>query len=140
MKVSFHHIGEVAEENLKFAVIVAKYQGQLVLVRHRLRQTWEVPGGRREPAEPIEQTAHRELREETGATGFTLRAVCEYSVLRDGGVPSYGRLYLAEVADLGQLPESEIAEISYFDRLPPNLTYPDIQPHLVHRVEEDERR
>ncbi len=140
IKVSFHHIGEVADENLRFAVIVAKHQGQLVLVRHRLRQTWEVPGGHREPDEPIEQTAHRELQEETGAKVFALRAVCEYSVLRDGGVPSYGRLFLADVAERGQLPESEIAEIARFDKLPSNLTYPEIQPHLVQRVEQDERR
>lgn len=140
MKVSFHQIGDVADGDLRFAVIVTRHRGRLVLVRHRLRQTWEVPGGHREPGEPIELTARRELREETGAKEFTLQAVCEYSVLRDGGTPSYGRLYLARVQAFDPLPESEIAETACFDQLPPNLTYAEIQPHLVHRVEEDERR
>lgn len=137
MRVSFHQLGQVADASLQFAVIVAKHRGKLVLVRHRLRQTWEVPGGHREPGEAIEQTARRELREETGAEAYTLQAVCEYSVLRVGGAASYGRLYLADVQSFGQLPESEIAEIALHDHLPPELTYPEIQPHLVHRVEEE---
>ena len=27
--------------------------------------------------------------------------------------------------------QAEIAEVRPFDALPPNLTYPDIQPHLM---------
>ena len=43
----------------------------------------------------------------------------------------YGRLYLAEVYELGEVPDiSEIAEIILLDHLPENLTYPDIQPFL----------
>ena len=61
---------------LKFAVILARSGGKLVFCRHRDRTTLEIPGGRREPGERIEETAARELREETGAEEFTIRPVC----------------------------------------------------------------
>jgi 8-oxo-dGTP diphosphatase len=47
----------------------------------------------------------------------------------------YGRLYFAEVFELGPIPDiSEIAEITLSDNLPGNLTHPDIQPHLFNRT------
>ncbi|MFR7445451.1 MAG: NUDIX domain-containing protein [Sellimonas intestinalis] len=43
-------------------------------------ETYEVPGGHREAGETIDETARRELYEETGATDFDLFPVCVYSV------------------------------------------------------------
>ncbi len=72
--------------------------------------TWEIPGGHREAGEKIEDTAARELVEETGATSFLLQAISDYSVaFRDQ--ESFGRLYLANVDSIGPLPDSEIAEM-----------------------------
>ena len=65
---------------LKFAVIIAKTDGKWVFCKHRERDTYEFPGGHREPGETILETARRELREETGAIDFTLKPVCVYSV------------------------------------------------------------
>ncbi len=60
----------IADELLKFAVIIAKTEGKWVFCRHRERDTYEVPGGHREPGETILETAKRELMEETGAVDF----------------------------------------------------------------------
>lgn len=101
---------EVEDSLLKFAVITARSGGKWVFCRHRGRTTLEIPGGHREPGESVDQTAARELREETGAKTFTLRPVCVYSVVRDDAAESFGGLYTAEISSFGAL-HSEIEEI-----------------------------
>ena len=54
---------DVPMEQLKYAVIVAKYHGRWIFCRHKKRNTWEVPGGHREPNEIPYETARRELDE-----------------------------------------------------------------------------
>ena len=84
----------VADERLKFAVILSRFAGKWVFCKHR--DTLEVPGGRREPGKAILETARRELREETGAERFHLRPICVYAVVREGG-ESCGLLCWAEI-------------------------------------------
>jgi len=49
------------------AAAVIDDTGRILLVRHTYgRLNWELPGGIREPDESFEETALRELREETG--------------------------------------------------------------------------
>lgn len=122
---------EAAEDGLlKFAVIVSRSGGKWVFCRHRERSTLEIPGGHREPGERVEETAARELREETGAKEFTLRPVCAYSVVQDAG-ESFGRLYYAEISSFEPL-HSEIEEIFLLE-VPPEdgWTYPEIKPALL---------
>ena len=78
MKVKFYD--KVADELLKFAVIISKHDGKWVFCKHKERDTYEVPGGHREDGESILNTAKRELNEETGALDFSLDPVCVYSV------------------------------------------------------------
>ena len=101
IKVDFHELGNVKDELLKFAVIVAEYENKWIYVRHRERDTWEIPGGHREKGEDINDTAKRELFEETGAKGFTIKSVGDYSVTRDN-VSTYGRLFHGVVTEIGK--------------------------------------
>lgn len=116
--------------SIKYAVIVAQYRGKWILCRHKNRKTWEIPGGHRETDEKPDQTAARELWEETGALKSRIHPVCAYSF------GDYGMLYYAEISELGSIPEdSEIAEAACFDYLPDELTYPHIQPALFEKVQ-----
>jgi putative nucleotidyltransferase with HDIG domain len=134
----------VKDEELKFAVIVSKCNGKFVYVRHKKRDTWEVPGGHRELNEDINDTAARELEEETGAVKFNIKPICDYlcdySLERGIDDKSYGRLFYAEIKELGELPNLEIGEIGLFEDMPENLTYPQIQPILLNEVAERLKR
>lgn len=133
MQVNFYKVGYIENDSLKYAVICAMHKGQLVLVRHKERTSWEIPGGHRETGENINDTASRELYEETGARLFKVFPVSDYEV-KQKGISSFGRLFYAEAQELGELPELEISEVRLFDKLPENLTYPHIQPHLYKKV------
>ena len=115
---------------LKFAVIITKSNGKWVFCKHRERDTFEVPGGHREPGEDIDDTAKRELYEETGAREYSIKPVCVYSVVR-GGEESFGKLYFAEVSKFDAQLHSEIEKIVLTDELVDNWTYPLIQPKLL---------
>ena len=134
--VDFHNIGSVADEQLQYAVIMAQEDGKWLICRHKARATWEIPGGHRESGESIEQTARRELYEETGVTDAEMISVEVYSVTTEDGVKSYGMLYLARVKARDALPEnSEMREVKAVHLLPQELTYSDIQPKLFSRVQ-----
>lgn len=135
--VTFHTAESVPDELLKFAVIAAEYEGKWVFCRHRLRSTWEIPGGHREPGEDIAETARRELQEETGAVEAELRPLSVYGVTADG-TTSYGMLFHAVARKLDPLSEAfEIGELLFSETLPAELTYPAIQPHLYRYVMEN---
>jgi len=132
LKVEFESIDDADDSLLKYAVIVSRYQEKWLYCKHKERNTWEIPGGKREPGEPILETAKRELFEETGVLDYTLYPVCAYCVA--GDTNSYGLLCYAEIKTLGSLPSSEIERIHLFDNGPELLTYPHIQPFLFGKV------
>ena len=107
-----------------------------IFVRHQKRSTWEISGGHIEKGETSFEAAGRELMEETGALKFNLVCIATYSVTKDDET-GWGRLYLAEVLEIGPIPDtSEIGEIVLSDHLPEMLTHPDIQPHLFDKTVE----
>lgn len=128
LKINTYAISD-NNSNLKYVVIGAKYKNQWIFVRHRERETLEIPGGHIEPGEMPDDAASRELREETGAEIFSIKPIADYSVEKDAKI-TFGRLYFADIQVPGKLPDSEIAETILLDQLPPDLTYPLIQPIL----------
>jgi len=130
MLVKIHPIGEIEDDKLKYAVICSIYQNQLLLVLPHQRTTWEIPGGKRDNDETIENTASRELFEETGAVKYSLLRIADYSVTISETI-SFGSLFWANVETLGELPVSEISQIGLFNSLPKHITYPEIQPILM---------
>ncbi|MGV2883909.1 MULTISPECIES: NUDIX domain-containing protein [unclassified Paenibacillus] len=53
---------------VKAAVRAENEQGELLLIQHAEHGHWRIPAGQMRPGEAIEDTAHRELWEETGWT------------------------------------------------------------------------
>lgn len=135
MKIDFYKAEEIDDEKVTFVVIVSRYEDKWIVVRHQERSTWEIPGGHREELEDLKRAAERELYEETGAKQFNLIPICVYSVKINERC-SYGKLFYAEIKELGKLPELEIAEIKFVDDiLKEHLTYPLIQPLLFIEVQ-----
>jgi 8-oxo-dGTP diphosphatase len=133
-KVKFFDPLFVPGKKLTYSVISAKFNDKWIFVRHRKRTTWEIAGGHIEKGESSYEAAGRELMEETGAVKFNLNCVATYSVKKNGET-GWGRLYFAEVQELGDIPDiSEIAEAILLDHIPENLTHPDIQPHLFKKT------
>lgn len=140
MQVKFYD--DVDDSLLRFAVIISKSEGKWVFCKHRERDTYEIPGGHRDGGEAIEDTAKRELKEETGAVNFQIKPVCVYSVtgknrVNETGEETYGMLYYAEIKTFEKDLHSEMEKIVLLDTLPDDWTYPLIQPLLI---EEYERR
>lgn len=140
MQVKFYDT--VDDSLIKFSVIISKSNGKWVLCKHKERDTFECPGGRREAGESVLECAKRELYEETGAIDYEITPVCVYSVIgktrvNETGDESFGMLYFADVKSFECELQSEIECIDFFDELPEKWTYPLIQPLLI---EEYERR
>lgn len=132
VKVKFYDT--IDDSKLKFAVIIAKKDREWIFCKHKERNTYEIPGGHREPGEKIDDTARRELYEETGAVDFDIRPVCVYSVTaKDNfdGEESFGMLYYADVRTLEEELHSEIEKIVISKEFPDDWTYPLIQPKLL---------
>ena len=132
MKVEFYNLDDF-NNSLKFVVIQARYKDEWIFVRHKDRNTWEIPGGHIEKGEMPDEAAARELYEETGAIEYNLLPICNYSVEINES-KSFGRLYYAEIKNISELGDYEIAEIITKDELPEKLTYDKIQPILYNKV------
>ncbi len=133
LNVAFYE--ETEDQLLKFAVIIAKTNGQWVFCRHRDRTTYEIPGGHRAANETILEAAMRELKEETGAVEFTINPICVYSVKEinddeETENETFGMLYIADIFTFEAI-HSEIESILMTDTLIENWTYPLIQPAVI---------
>lgn len=138
MQVKFYD--KIDDDLLKFAVIISKSNSKWVFCKHRDRDTYEVPGGHREAGELIEDTARRELKEETGALEFSITPICVYSVtgknrVNDTGEETYGMLYFADITEFEEELHSEMEKVVLLDKLPDEWTYPLIQPLLIAEYE-----
>lgn len=118
MECAWYGLNEIDSDVIKYVVMIAEYNNQLIIIRNKQRQLWELPGGKKEENEDLIQAASRELYEETGAVQFELTPFAVY--LMNG---SYGMMFFVKVNELYELPNYEIAEIRLVDTLPENLLY-----------------
>lgn len=126
IKIIYSTPGSIALPDLTYVIIGARENGKWIFVRHRERESWELPAGHIEKGETAEAAALRELYEETGATESSLKVLYDYSVSSNGST-SHGRIFYAEIKRRGPVPESEIAEIKIAEISPEPATYPE--PH-----------
>jgi 8-oxo-dGTP diphosphatase len=91
------------------AAFVRNGGGRVLLVRHTYgRLNWELPGGASEPAETLEETALRELREETGLMGRAVSLAGLYYKREDD---SHHAVFHCEI-DGGAEPAPTSSEVS----------------------------
>ncbi len=119
----FFKAKSIADNKLTYVVIGTRENRQWIFVRHRERDTWELPAGHIDPGESADEAAARELFEETGTVKATIHPLNDYSVNLNGTL-KYGRIYFAGVIERGPMPRSEIAEIVLRDETPLPATYP----------------
>jgi 8-oxo-dGTP diphosphatase len=109
------------------AVVVVLFSSEgLVLVRNKER-AWEFPGGRRERDESYQETAVREVYEETGAKVSDIVYLGYYATSQD---------YITVVtcaeasSENWASEESEASSVGLFDRLPADLSFGDGREQL----------
>jgi len=130
----------IDNSKLIFVDIVAKYRGQWVLCKEKSRDTWECPGGHIDKGETPEQTAKRELWEETGATEFNIKPIGYYGAKGSYGVMEsveevFGQIFYADIKVIGKLPNFKMEKIQFFKELPNNWTYPYAHPMFIDLAE-----
>ncbi|MFA6514746.1 MAG: NUDIX domain-containing protein [Candidatus Paceibacterota bacterium] len=133
LKVDFYNLGEIKDSDLSFSVITAIHNSKWVFTKHRKRDTWETPGGKRNESESIDECASRELIEETGADKFSLIPLCIYSVEKEDK-KDFGQIYYSEIDNFNELPDFEMEKIEFFDKLPDKLTHPLIESLIFKKV------
>lgn len=134
-EITFHPLSESTSFTLGFAVSCARYKGKWVFCRKKGRTTWELPGGHIEKGEDGLTAARRELYEESGAVEAAISPVAIYAVSYDGRPFSYGLLCFAEISSMDVIPSDfEMEEVAFLDTIPADLTYPEIIPKVMARV------
>lgn len=127
MECKIYQLNELKE--YKYVVILSKYKGEIMLSRHKERSTWETQGGHIEKGETPLEAAKRELFEESGAVKFKITPIFDYWA-GDDNSGGNGMVFMAEIEELVDIPNSEMQEVKIFKELPKNLTYKDITPIL----------
>ncbi len=111
------------------AVIICNNAGQLLLARRAAEPKkgwWDIPGGFMEPGESAEQSARREITEETGLTIEKLEYLGSLpDVYGPQAVPTINLCFLARVADQTPIAADDAAALAWFDcdHLPAQMAF-----------------
>lgn len=134
IKLTLLEAGSIPLTDLTYVVIGARENDKWIFVRHRKRQSWELPAGHIEKNEETMEAARRELYEETGTIESDMSVLTDYKVSIRGEI-LFGRLFFAEVKKRGPLPESEIGEIKLAEKSPAPATYPEAHKVFIRLLE-----
>lgn len=119
----------------KYTVIFSRYKDKWLYSRHKERDGYETAGGHIEPGESVLDAAKRELFEETGAVKFDIAPVFDYSVHLPNTWAN-GRVFLAHIHELGEMPDFEMAETKLFNTIPEKMRFPMILPVLFEYLQQ----
>ena len=109
---------------IEFVNCLAHQDNEILFCKWRDNDIWTLPGGRAEPGETAEETAYRELLEETGATLKNLEVLCYIHCFMFNS-EYWGIAYLGEIEALGSpLDLEEVSEARLFSDFPENPTNP----------------
>ena len=117
----------------RFTVIFARYKDKWLYCRAKERDSFETAGGRIEPGETPLEGAKRELYEETGAVKYDITPAFDYTVHVQTGY-SNGQVFIAQIQELCDIPDFEMAEVKMFDTIPDKMRFPKILPVLFEKV------
>ena len=113
------------------ALVFIEQEGQLLLVQQNYgEQYWSLPGGVMEPGESVNQTAIREVKEETGLDVQLKRVVALYSKPHENGLAV---CFEGEITGGVLAPDNEISACGYFS---PDALPEPVRPHLRQRIED----
>ena len=116
---------------LTWVVVVVQHGGQYLLLHNHIRQQWEIPGGGIEAGEHPDDTARREVQEETSQVVRELRCQGVFKVrLQSDGRHEYGVLYTGTIQEL--LPFIHNEESDRICLWTPGETLDDDFSHLSH--------
>ena len=132
-KVCTADLGEL--KAYKFIVTFARYQDKWLYCRAKERDTFETAGGHIEEGETPLEAAKRELYEEMGATKYNITPAFDYSVHNGNRYYSHAQVFFAQVHELGDMPNFEMAEVKLFDAIPDKMRFPLILPVLYEKLQ-----
>jgi len=116
-RIPEHELESDIYKPLLITFMAIRHAQDFLLVHHRERQAWELPGGHIEGAESARDCAVRELFEETGqrVKHLEFRAVLKYRAGSDSRL-YYGTLYSGELPSPAPFRENdEIVRITFWD-------------------------
>ena len=108
------------------AIIIKDDNPLMVLVLRRGRLRWELPAGIAEPGESMEQTAIREVKEETGLTIVVSNVIANCWHYSNELMAGWMGLFF-----WGQYVENE-------EYIPPNKRIPNVDFQAIHKFSESQ--
>lgn len=120
-----------SDANISHIAIVARIKNKWLLCQNK--NQYRIPAGKRRAQESTFSAASRILREETGASAFTLIPVCAYSVDESGKSEFFGMLYFAKIEVLSETGKADLALV---ENLPIFWTDPTIQLPILEKIQD----
>ena len=99
---------------------------------------YETAGGNIKSGETPLEAAKRELYEETGAVKYDIEPVFDFTApVSTNNLTWYAnaQVFFAQIHELGDIPDFEMAEVKLFDTIPDKMRFPKILPVLFEKIQ-----